>query len=268
MALKASADSVGKPIYVEMSSVNPVVILPGALEERADALVEELVTSALMGAGQFCTNPGIVFALGGDATESFLQALSSRYAAAPCGTLLGKGTMEALARGIETLVQSGAEIASGGDAAEREGYAWSNTLLRVSGSRFLESAEALQTEAFGNATLVVVLDGLDELVEAIAACEGNLTGCIYSAEDGRDDAGYEQVARVLRPRVGRLLNDKMPTGVAVSVAMNHGGPFPATGHPHFTAVGIPASLRRFTMLASYDNVRAHRLPAILRDSDS
>ena len=268
MALKASADSVGKPIYVEMSSVNPVVILPGALEERADALVEELVTSALMGAGQFCTNPGIVFALGGDATESFLQALAARYVAAPCGTLLGKGTMEGLARGIETLVQSGAEIASGGDAAEREGYAWSNTLLRVSGSRFLESAEALQTEAFGNATLVVVLDGLDELVEAIAACEGNLTGCIYSAEDGRDDAGYEQVARVLRPRVGRLLNDKMPTGVAVSVAMSHGGPFPATGHPHFTAVGIPASLRRFTMLASYDNVRPHRLPAILRDSVS
>ena len=95
--------------------------------------------------------------------------------------------------------------------------------------------------------------------------EGNLTGCIYSHTDGEDDPDYDRIAPRLRQRVGRLLNDKMPTGVAVSSAMNHGGPFPATGHPGFTAVGIPASLIRFSMLQSYDNVRSHRLPAILQD---
>jgi 2,5-dioxopentanoate dehydrogenase len=73
---------------------------------------------------------------------------------------------------------------------------------------------------------------------------------------------------VLRQKVGRLLNDKMPTGVAVSPAMNHGGPFPSTGHPGFTAVGIPASLRRFAALHSYDNVRPHRLPPLLRDENA
>jgi NADP-dependent aldehyde dehydrogenase len=82
-----------------------------------------------------------------------------------------------------------------------------------------------------------------------------------------DDALYEALAPILRRKVGRLLNDKMPTGVAVSPAMNHGGPYPATGHPGFTSVGIPASMRRFSQLECYDNVRAGRLPAILRNAN-
>jgi len=264
MKLKAAADAVGKPIFLEMSSVNPVVILPGALAERAEEVATELTTSALMGTGQFCTNPGLVFLVAGAATESFIAALARRYASAPCGTLLGRGTREGLLAGIQALIAAGASVVTGHQPVNRPGYAWANTLLRVSGAQFLQSPAALQTEAFGNATLVVVVADEAELIRALACCEGNLTGCVYSAKDGRDDAVYDAVARVLRPRVGRLLNDKMPTGVAVSPAMNHGGPFPATGHPHFTAVGIPAALRRFTRLACYDNVRPQRLPAILR----
>jgi NADP-dependent aldehyde dehydrogenase len=99
------------------------------------------------------------------------------------------------------------------------------------------------------------------------ALDGNLTGTIYSDTTGKDDAAYARVEEVLRRRVGRLLNDKMPTGVAVSPAMNHGGPYPATGHPGFTAVGIPASLLRFAALRSYDNVRPHRLPAELANKN-
>lgn len=264
MALKAAADAVGKPMYLEMSSVNPVVLLPGTLDERFDTVVEELATSALMGTGQFCTNPGLVLMVTGETTERFLQELGVRYASAPCGTLLGKGVMQNLTAGIHALEIAGAEIVSGGGAADREGFAWSNTLLQVSGTRFLQAPVALQAEVFGNATLVILADDLEQLAEIVASCEGNLTGCIYSALDGRDDAHYDRIAQELRPRVGRLLNDKMPTGVAVSPAMNHGGPFPATSHSHFTAVGLPAAMRRFTMLACYDNVRPERLPAILR----
>src|SRR3972149_5057827 len=95
--------------------------------------------------------------------------------------------------------------------------------------------------------------------------EGGLTRLIYSAHHGSDDVTYNVLAPVLRRRVGRLLNDKMPTGVAVSPAMNHGGPYPATGHPGFTAVGIPASLRRFAMLRCFDNVRHERLPRALQN---
>ncbi len=97
--------------------------------------------------------------------------------------------------------------------------------------------------------------------------EGNLTGCIYSDTAGVDDAMYERLAPRLRVKVGRLLNDKMPTGVAVSPAMNHGGPYPATGHPGFTAVGIPAAIDRFTALECYDNVRPSRLPTALADKN-
>ena len=89
--------------------------------------------------------------------------------------------------------------------------------------------------------------------------EGNLTGAIYSDIGGSDDTAYEELAPQFAAKVGRLLNDKMPTGVAVSSAMNHGGPYPATGHPGFTAVGIPASLRRFTGLECYDNVRTRSI---------
>jgi NADP-dependent aldehyde dehydrogenase len=110
-----------------------------------------------------------------------------------------------------------------------------------------------------------VAAGAGELEGAIELLEGNLTGSIYSHRGGDDDALYRRIAPRLRRRVGRLLNDKMPTGVAVSPAMNHGGPYPATGHPGFTAVGIPASLRRFGMLQCFDNVRQERLPPELRD---
>ena len=106
-----------------------------------------------------------------------------------------------------------------------------------------------------------------ELVESLSRLHGNLTGAIYSASDGSDESSYPQVAEVLRPKVGRMMNDKMPTGVAVSPAMQHGGPYPASGHPGFTSVGIPASLRRFAMFQCFDHVREDRLPPPLQNKN-
>ena len=265
MSLKNSADAVGKPIYLEMSSVNPVVILPGAIAERGSEVVEELAGSAMLGTGQFCTNPGLVFIVKNEDTDEFLEELAERYKDAPCGVLLSKGTQDGLVEGINELIAAGAEVVTGNEDPRTAAYAWANTLLTVSGEKFLAQPEQLQTEAFGNATLVVLADGVEQLPALVAECEGNLTGCIYSAKDDRDEPAYQDVAPVLRTKVGRLLNDKMPTGVAVSPAMNHGGPFPATGHPHFTAVGLPAAMRRFTRLACYDAVRPHRLPTVLQE---
>ena len=264
-ALKASADAVGKPIYLEMSSVNPVVILPGAMAERCDDLIGEMATSGLMAAGQFCTSPGLIVLQPSDETERFIAEVAGKYAESPCGTLLGEGVMQGLAAGVDALKSTGATVVTGDGAADRAGFARANTLMRIDGSAYLAAPQALQEEAFGNATLVVVADDTAQVRDILATLEGNLTGSIYSAADGSDDSAYDTLAPVLRLKVGRLINDKMPTGVAVSPAMNHGGPFPATGHPHFTAVGIPAAMRRFTMLACYDNVRPHRLPAILQD---
>jgi NADP-dependent aldehyde dehydrogenase len=220
-----------------------------------------------MGMGQFCTNPGLVILLAGDATERFLQLVVDKFKAAPVGTLLSTGVAKSLTQGIGALIRAGAHTLVGGKAGTGHAYSHANTLLRVSGRDFLDSPEALQTEAFGNQSLVVVASELDEACQVLDHLEGNLTGCVYSHTGGADEAAYAQVADRLRQRVGRLLNDKMPTGVAVSPAMNHGGPYPATGHPGFTAVGIPAALRRFAMLHCYDNVRASRLPKLLQDQN-
>ncbi|MFQ5734871.1 MAG: aldehyde dehydrogenase (NADP(+)) [Planctomycetaceae bacterium] len=265
LALKDAADKAGKPIYLELSSINPVFILPGALKERLDALAAEFAGSCLLGTGQFCTNPGLIVLPPGDDTEAFIDAVSAKFRDAPVGTLLGGGVQQNFAAGVKTLRDAGAELLTGGGPGGGNSFCHQNTLLRVSGAKFLADPETLQTEAFGNGSLIVTAESNEQAVEIAESLEGNLTGCIYSAADGSDDALYDQIAPALRQRVGRLLNDKMPTGVAVSPAMNHGGPFPATGHPGFTAVGIPASIRRFAMLQCYDNVRPHRLPAGLRD---
>jgi NADP-dependent aldehyde dehydrogenase len=265
LKLKAAADKAGKPIYLELSSVNPVVILPGALQERLDDIAGQFSTSCLMGAGQFCTNPGLIFLMAGDSTERFLETVVAKFKAAPVGTLLSANVAKSLQQGIGFLIRAGAHTLVGGKASTGTGYSHANTLLRASGQQFLDAPEALQTEAFGNASLVVVAEDLDELARCLEHLEGNLTGCIYSHTGNTDDAAYNRLAPQLRLKVGRLLNDKMPTGVAVSPAMNHGGPYPSTSHPGFTAVGIPASLRRFAALHCYDNLRPNRLPPQLRD---
>jgi len=265
MALKSAADAAGKPIYLEMSSINPVVILPGALAERGGKVAADFASSCLMGGGQFCTNAGFVMLLAGAGTDQFIDDVKTAFDAAQPPPLLSDGVAKGLVESVKALRGAGAALLT--KPGEASGARYPNTLLRVTGQQFLAEPEKLQTEAFGSASLCVVVRDADEGEAVLSHLEGNLTGCIYSDTQGSDDSLYVRLAPALRRRVGRLLNDKMPTGVAVSPAMNHGGPFPATGHPGFTAVGIPASLRRFGMLCCYDNVRPHRLPASLRDEN-
>jgi NADP-dependent aldehyde dehydrogenase len=267
LVLKTAADRAGKPIYLELSSVNPVVILPGAIKSRGEQIAGEFVTSCLMGTGQFCTNPGLVTLLEGAETDDFVASVAAKFRAAPMGTLLSKGVAQSLATNLKRLTDGGARVLVGGNPSEGSGYSHANTLLAASGGEFLANPELYQTEAFGNASLLIIAGSDVEAEAVIDSLEGNLTGCVYSDTAGSDEEHYALLAPRLRRRVGRLLNDKMPTGVAVSSAMNHGGPYPATGHPGFTAVGIPASLRRFTALECYDNVRPHRLPAALGDKN-
>jgi alpha-ketoglutaric semialdehyde dehydrogenase len=263
LALKEAADKAGKPIYLELSSINPVVLLPGALASRGNELVDELVGSCLLGTGQFCTSPGLVLLLAGPATEGFIEKVREKLAAAPVGTLLGRSVQDRLSHAVQVLRGAGAELLTGGSVGGGRGYSHQNTLLKVGAEKFLGNPVAMQEEAFGNASLFVVARDLEQAAAVLSSLEGNLTGSIYSDAGDADEPAYRRLAPILRDKVGRLLNDKMPTGVAVSPAMNHGGPYPATGHPGFTAVGIPASLRRFAALHCYDAVREHRLPPLL-----
>ena len=267
LQLKSVADRVGKPFYAELSSVNPVVFLPGAFRERLEKLIEEYVTSGLMGTGQFCTNPGMLLMIDSADTTKFVTDVAAKYQSSNAGTLLSRTVETSLVKSIAILKDAGAELLSGGAKVEGSRCAVANTVLKISGKQFLADPHVFQTEAFGNAVLMVVCSNIAELGNAIEQLEGNLTGAIYSDSQGSDDADYATIAASLTQKVGRMLNDKMPTGVAVSPAMNHGGPFPATGHPGFTAVGIPASLIRFAKLTCFDSVRENRIPAVLQNTN-
>jgi NADP-dependent aldehyde dehydrogenase len=267
LALKRAADEAGRPIYLEMSSANPVFILPGALEERAERIAAELFQSCTLAAGQMCTKPGLVVVPGGPAGQAFVGLVRGSFEASEPMVLLGPKVLEGLREAVARLSAGGAERLAGGRPPSGPGFRFSPTLFGLAGAAFLADPAAYQVESFGTLSVVVTADGPDEMRAIAAALDGHLTGSIYSHTGGRDDREYGLLEPVLRTKVGRLLNDKMPTGVAVSPAMNHGGPFPATGHPGFTAVGFPAAIVRFAALRCYDHVRPDRLPPELRDAN-
>ena len=267
LQLKEAADKAGKPISLELSSLNPVFILPGAAAERGPEIAAELAASCTLGSGQFCTKPGLVVLVDDGSGRSCLEALKRNFEAQPAGVLLAEPVLAGIQKSVDALLRARATLVAGGRAVEGPGFRFAPTLFRTTGRLFLSAPEAFAVEVFGAFAVAVLADGFDEMKEVAARLEGNLTAAVYSARSGEDDALYDRLEPLLRVKVGRLLNDKMPTGVAVSPAMVHGGPFPATGHPGFTSVGIPAALLRFAALHGYDHVRPHRLPPELRDEN-
>ena len=201
MALKNAADAVGKPIYLEMSSINPVVILPGALAERGSKVAAEVASSCLMGGGQFCTNAGLLVVFAGARSEQFIDEVKSAFDAAQPPALLSEGVAKGLAESVKTLRSAGAAVSDGNRRRARSAPAYPNTLLRVTGQQFLAEPEKLQTEAFGSASLCVVVRDVDEAEAVLSHLEGNLTGCIYSDTQGSDEGLYTP-ARAGAPQAG------------------------------------------------------------------
>ncbi|WP_324726046.1 aldehyde dehydrogenase family protein [Actomonas aquatica] len=264
-AIKAAADATGTPAYFEMSGVNPVGILPGALRERPTEIARAFCESSLLGVGQFCTNPGLVLTTDSAGLDRYLERVRATFAEHTSGPMLTAALPRELDDAVQGLLDAGATLVARGPAPSADGFYPRPAVLRVDARTYLADPARFQREMFGPASLLVVARDADELRTVYEHLDASLTGSLYSAADGNDDALYDELVARLAPRVGRLLNDKMPTGVAVSPAMMHGGPFPAGGHPGFTAVGMPASLRRFGALRCYDHVRPHRLPPTLQD---
>lgn len=267
MALKAAADQAGVPIHAEMSSVNPVFLLAGALRERGAGLAQEFFASCTLGSGQFCTSPGLVMVPADAAGDAFVSAAAARFDGAAAMLLLAAGVERHLTAAVAALRSAGARLIAGRAQAEAPGWRYAPSLLEVDAAQFLAQPAALQQEAFGPVALLVRYHDTEQAVAIGHACEGSLTGSLFSAADGSDDADCARVAAALRPRVGRLCNDKWPTGVAVSAAMQHGGPYPSTSHAGFSAVGMPGAIRRFAQWQCHDNVREDRLPSELRDAN-
>jgi NADP-dependent aldehyde dehydrogenase len=169
--------------------------------------------------------------------------------------------VERLACGIDAVEAAGAVLRCGG-ASGSPGSRFEPTLLEVDGDDFLKSFEDLSQELFGPVGLVVRAADINEASSLAARFGGQLTATMFTGCD--DDAAWMALEPILRVKCGRLIENKMPTGVAVVPSMVHGGPYPATGHPGFTAVGLPTSVRRFAMARCWDGVASERLPAWLQ----
>jgi NADP-dependent aldehyde dehydrogenase len=260
-----AASKAGKVIWVEMGSINPVVLLPGALAERGDAIAGDLTTSVTGSAGQFCTKPGLVFLVGDAAGDAFVKATTEKFAAIGPQVLLGQAGCERLCEGIASMVKAGAKLLAG-EAAKAGPAKHVPTLLSVSGAELLAKPKELVIEAFGNATLLVVCASLDELAKALECAHGSLGASVYCAQDGRDDAAFASLMPLVLSKAGRIIENRMPTGLAVTPPMQHGGPWPSAGPPFFSAVGMPWTILRFARRICFDGWTESRLPAIVRDA--
>ena len=262
--LYAAATAAGRVIWVEMGSMNPVVILPGAIAERGDEIIGELTASVTGSAGQFCTKPGIVFMVDDAATAGFRAGLAAKFEAVGGQVLLGPAGRDRLVAAIEALRTAGASVVAGGGVGPGP-CTHLPTLLEVSGGTLVAAPDALLVEAFGNATLLVPCESLEELCHAVAAVHGSLAASVYAARDGRDDAAFGMVARLLTERAGRVIENRMPTGLAVTPPMQHGGPWPSAGPPFFSAVGMPWTILRFARRICFDGWSPARLPECVQD---
>ncbi|WP_026617593.1 aldehyde dehydrogenase (NADP(+)) [Ensifer aridi] len=250
------------PVYAEMSSINPVVLFPGALATRGDAIARQLVPALTLGAGQFCTNPGLILALDGPGYDVFLDSAAEALEAANAATMLTPGIYKSYCNGVQKLEahQAVRTVARGGIGENYQGQAG---IFETSASEFLAHQE-LQIEVFGASTLVVRCDDLDELRRVVNSLEGQLTISLHVDREDYDSA--RQFIPLFERRAGRLIVNGFGTGVEVSAAMVHGGPFPATSDSRTTSVGTLA-ISRFLRPISYQSFPDELLSPPLSDEN-
>ena len=250
------------PVFAEMGSINPVVVLPSAMHE-SKGWAKAYAQSVTLGTGQFCTNPGLILGISGPAWDHFVAALSREIREVPAGCMLHKGMAENFRKlKTEFLSQKGVEEVealqgAGGNALVGAAVA------RVSGKDFCANP-ALQQEVFGPFTLMVACSDRKELLQAARMFEGQLTASVLGEPD--EIREEPELLDVLKDKVGRLLFNGVPTGVEVCASMHHGGPYPATTDARFTSVGTDAVLR-WVRPISFQNTPRELLPPVLRDEN-
>ena len=249
------------PVYAEMSSINPVILCPEALRARGAALGTAFVGSLTMGAGQFCTNPGLVVAIDGEGLDAFAAAAADALGNSAAQPMLTPGIHAAYEAAVAAL-DAHEKVALVGRGKVGEGAAQNQAaFFQTDAQAFLADA-ALGHEVFGASSLLVRCRDESELVALLAAAEGQLTATLQM--DAGDIAFGARLVPLLERKAGRILANGWPTGVEVAHAMVHGGPFPATSDGRSTSVGSLA-IDRFLRPVSYQNLPADLLPAMLRD---
>jgi len=253
------------PVFAEMSSLNPLFILPGALQERGAQIVEGLKTSVTMGVGQFCTKPGLVFGLGSPDFESFAENFAAAIRAATPATMLHPGICHSYGEGVEAMQKVPGVVAlATSDTEPQAGKTQGQPTVFATDAKNFLCHQALHEEVFGPYTLLVDAPTFSDLIQIAHHLEGQLTATIHANEKDLENAG--DLLAILERKAGRLLINGFPTGVEVSPAMNHGGPYPATSDERFTSVGT-AAIKRFARPLCYQAFPGSALPPELADAN-
>jgi len=250
------------PVYAEMSSINPVILFPGALKARAEEIAAGFIPALNMGAGQFCTNPGLLFAVKSPDLVRFTDAASSIVRDTQPANMLTPGIHKAYVSRLRELEEHPkvTTLAQGPDSGK---FTSRVSLFSVSADDFMANTE-LHDEAFGAASLLVQCDSLQQLREAVSHLEGQLTAAVHFTEEDYQDVS--NLLPLLETRAGRLIGNGFGTGVEVTHAMVHGGPFPATSDSRTTSVGSLA-INRFLRPVSYQDLPEELLPPALKQSN-
>jgi len=251
------------PVYAEMSSINPFFLLPGALAAGPQKLATGFVDSLTLGVGQFCTNPGLVIGLEGESFNAFCVAAAEALQAKTAGTMLTAGIHKAYVDAVERRAGlPGVQLLARG-SEQGAGCAAQAALYQVDAATFL-ATPALEEEIFGPASVLVRCRDEAEMLAVAQHVEGQLTATVHATADDRALAA--KLLPALERKAGRILFNGFPTGVEVSHAMVHGGPFPATSDSRTTSVGATA-IERFLRPVCYQDVPLDLLPEELRDGN-
>ena len=253
------------PVYAEMSSINPVFILPGVLGEKAEEIATGLHGSATLGVGQFCTNPGIVLVEASETADNFAKDYAEKMGGTAAATMLHSGIRDAYQAGLQAQ-DSISTVNTLALHSEEPGAGNCNVgtaVFATSATDFLANP-ALAEEIFGPATLIVHYANPKEAIEVARSLEGQLTATVFGNDD--ELAANPELIATLETKAGRILFNQYPTGVEVCHSMVHGGPYPATTDGRSTSVGTAAILR-FTRPVCYQNFPQELLPAELQDTN-
>lgn len=250
------------PVFAEMGSINPVVVLPGALERDAASIASKLVASVNLGAGQFCTNPGLIITAKTEGFNAFIQELASQVKTAAGSRMFSEGVLRNYEMNSEKVFSySEVKLIAKGD--EKVSGVVPPAIATVSAADFLQNP-MLHEEVFGPFSLLVVCDNSKQVAEVVQSLKGQLTATLFATED--ELAEQTELTGNLLEKCGRLLFNGVPTGVEVCAAMQHGGPFPATTDSRFTSVGT-AAIKRFVRPVSFQDFPEKLLPPELQNSN-
>jgi len=253
------------PVFAEMSSLNPLFLLPGALAERGGEVAKGFVASMTLGVGQFCTKPGLVFAVAGDDLDRFKAAVAEAIVASVPASMLSADIRAAFEHGCDAVsnARGAAVIARSATAADPQKTQAGGIVVETTADAFLANP-ALAEEVFGPFSLLVTVPTLENLASLARRLDGQLTATLHGTARDLDAAG--RLLEILAAKAGRVIVNGFPTGVEVCHAMQHGGPWPATSDSRFTSVGA-AAIERFVRPVCFQDVPDALLPPALKNAN-